>query len=66
MNLLEKIGQEIENEITKREQTGKLLALKFPELAGLSWIEFQERCPLRLDFITACEMYDTLNKEVSE
>ena len=66
MTSVEEMEKMIEDEIQKRGQAGKLLASKFPELAGLSWIKFQEQCPLRLDFITACEMYDALNEEVSE
>lgn len=53
----------VEQEIARRARVGKLLAQKFPELAGLSYAEFIERCPFDLDFITSCEMHDALRKE---
>lgn len=55
----------VEQEITRREQMGKLLAEKFPELRGLSYDEFLEKCPLvsDLDFITLYEMYKALQGE---
>ena len=52
----------VEKEIKKRGDTGKLLAKKFSEYKGLSWKEFLLKMPLDLDFITACEMYEELNK----
>lgn len=47
-------------EIERRTNAGKELASRFPELKGVSFAEFLEKCPLDLDFITANEMYEAL------
>lgn len=52
----------ITNEIDLRSSSGKILAEKFSELKGLSYVDFLKNCPLELDFITSNEMYEALNK----
>ena len=59
----EELDNFIEEEISHRSSVGKLLAKKFPELKGLTYGEFVLKCPLDLDFITGCEMFDELNKK---
>lgn len=51
-----------DNVIAERTESAQELAKKFPELKGLSWMEFLEKLPMPLDFITASEMYDAINK----
>lgn len=57
-------GEDIETvtneEVALREFKGKALAEKFPELKGLSWIEFMGKLPIPLDFIIAHEMWEAL------
>jgi len=55
------LGKMVEEEIENRTATGKILADKFPELKGLTFEELLMKCPLELDFITACEMHAALN-----
>lgn len=54
---LEKVTME---EISRRKNLGNTLAEKFPELKGLSWVEFLEKNPIDCDFITAHEMWEAL------
>lgn len=52
--------EHIEKEIERRSTLGYELAKKYPELRGLSFPDFLEKCPLDLDFITASEMHEAL------
>ena len=38
-----------------------MLAKKFPELKGLEWVDFLRQLPIKLDFITANEIWEELN-----
>lgn len=61
-----KFKEFIDDTIEERINNGKLLANKFPELKGLSFTEFMDKLPIELDFITANEMYDELNKQENQ
>ena len=49
--------------IKERTSRGKILAKKFKELKGLSYVKMLEKLPMELDFITSHEMHQELNKK---
>lgn len=61
---LEKLVNEklVNSEILRRQSNAEELAKKFPELRGLSYVEFLKKLPMDLDFITSSQMHEALNK----
>ena len=62
-------GKVLDNEIERREAQGRELAKRFPELKGLSFIDFLHKirqAGLGLDFIRENAMHEALNEEAKE
>ena len=53
----------VEQEIERRSQNAKELSKRFSDLKGLSWKEFLMKLPIKLDFITAHELWEDINKQ---
>jgi hypothetical protein len=60
---IEDMDNAVRGVIAGRSSNGKKLAKKFKELKGLAWNKFMEKLPMELDFITAHEMFQELNKK---
>lgn len=52
----------VEGEIKARENLGKELAKKYPELKGLPFEEFILKIPPDTNFITASVMFEEVNR----
>mgnify|MGYP001616236820 CR=1 FL=1 len=52
----------IDTVINSRIKSGEILSTKIQELKGVSFEQFMVRLPVDLDFLTANEMFEELNK----
>ena len=60
---MREIKEIAENEIKRRSNNAIELAKRFPDLRGLSFEKMLMKLPMDLDFITASELFEELNRE---